>query len=321
MLIIIEGPDQVGKTTLAHEFDVPVRHAGQPRSHPLLEYVRSLEMENTEELVLDRWHLGQAVYPYLYPDGRVPLTHVEQAWMDMYFASRGAILVHLTVDPFEVPALIHRLEDDPNSYLQPQDAERCVALFESAARRSGPFYRYGVNRLEFPIDLKRIPYQLERMARQARLMVDPVLRDFPYVIGRTINPRLLLVGDRRGRPNPPEADHALPFAPYGGSSGRYLLETLLGNPQLLASAAITNAHDPDGTARDVEELWLRLGKPPVVALGTNVRACLAATGIPFGVVPHPQYVRRFHHDRQAEYLAAIEYIEHAYDADASGWFK
>lgn len=76
MLIILEGPDGAGKSTLAQELaahlgrttsdKVEVWHRGAPTHHPLEEYLLPLlsyRPGTGHHLILDRWHWGEAVYP------------------------------------------------------------------------------------------------------------------------------------------------------------------------------------------------------------------------------------------------------------------
>lgn len=69
MLIILEGPNGAGKTTIADRLAPDVLlHAGPPTQataydewvEPLIEHVGLDEL-----IVLDRWHLGEAIYPDL----------------------------------------------------------------------------------------------------------------------------------------------------------------------------------------------------------------------------------------------------------------
>jgi hypothetical protein len=52
---------------------------------------------------------------------------------------------------------------------------------------------------------------------------------------------------------------------------------------------------------DLYEAWGHLCRPKLIALGEHAHAALARVMIPHGAVPHPQFVRRFHHGSNAEY--------------------
>lgn len=71
MLIMLEGLDRTGKTTLgnaiAKRLDSPVIHKGQPKHDWYLEYVAPLAGYGPGlDLVLDRWHWGEMVWPTVF---------------------------------------------------------------------------------------------------------------------------------------------------------------------------------------------------------------------------------------------------------------
>lgn len=316
-LIIIEGPDRTGKSTLAErlrtraEEEPEVWHRGAPTRHPLQEYVLEMERFLPRRLVVDRWHVGQYVYPRLYPDGRVPLSREELLWIDLFLLSRGGYLVR-AYDFHD--AIAQRVAADPDSYLQAEDAQTCLRLFQEAWNLSllpSKLFRLGQTH----------PHEVLLTAEVFYKMYGNHER-WPYVIGNTYNPQLLLVGDRLGRPNPPDATHEVPFAPYAQSSGHYLMRALINWTRTdQRTTAIVNSLRPDGEPEQLLNLWRELGRPLVVALGRKaqkrVEKQLGET--PFGTVPHPQWVRRFHHDKLAEYSLLIQAAAYR-KTDMAGYF-
>jgi hypothetical protein len=91
------------------------------------------------------------------------------------------------------------------------------------------------------------------------------------------------------------------FMPYPATSGSYLLGALLTTP-LLPRATLANACDVD----DPVALHYALGNPDVIALGRAAHLRLADAGISHATVPHPQFVRRFHHRESERYGKLIE---------------
>ena len=72
MITILEGVDGVGKSShakwLAAETGARIIHAGAP-THPHWweEYIKPLlNASETENLILDRWHLGEAIWPFIF---------------------------------------------------------------------------------------------------------------------------------------------------------------------------------------------------------------------------------------------------------------
>lgn len=83
-IIIIEGTDGTGKTTLANELAAQagsrtaVFHAGPPRSQSYIsEYVLPLAIATDGwTCICDRWHLGEPVWSHIF--GRTPILEYEQ---------------------------------------------------------------------------------------------------------------------------------------------------------------------------------------------------------------------------------------------------
>lgn len=72
MITILEGVDGVGKSShakwLAAEQGARIIHAGAP-THPHWweEYIKPLlDIDEEENVVLDRWHLGEAIWPFVF---------------------------------------------------------------------------------------------------------------------------------------------------------------------------------------------------------------------------------------------------------------
>jgi thymidylate kinase len=72
-IVLIEGVDGTGKSTLAHELHKhgsrrALLHAGPPRSLSIFnEYVQPLQIAyDGWTVICDRWHLGEAVWPTIF---------------------------------------------------------------------------------------------------------------------------------------------------------------------------------------------------------------------------------------------------------------
>lgn len=313
MLIILEGPDGVGKTTLANQLHdiikrdnprdtVVIIRKGPPTSHPLDEYAAPLLSYRPDQglhLILDRWHLGEYVYPRI--SGRTTqLDDVNFWYLNQLIRRLGGLLVlcHSTVDRAEQ---VYRRRESTHPFEQPGVYEKVESMFHEAVDKSWlPQVTYDWH------DCCSVSPENMVLTARTRASLASGLSDFVTLVGRLI-PEYLLLGDVRHALDVQalrafSTDPRPAFMPYRSTSGHWLIQSILTSAHLQQSVALANACDVD----DVFELWDMLDKPRVVALGRNSARELARIGnIPFGVVPHPQFGRRFHHREQSSYADAL----------------
>lgn len=318
MLFVIEGGDGTGKTTLAAELadalrvaypaaDVEVRRTGPPPpgQHPIHTYgdpTYDYRPGVGHHIVYDRFHAGEWVYPDIL--GRS--TRADRAswrWLNLLLAARGAVLIHCDRDPARAAIAVAERGDD---LVSPDQAARAVRAFSELL----PTVTATLPRLVHDVDRPHAaPFTVADAVANARDLETRVapLHRFVTYIGPS-RPRYLLLGDVRheiGRHHPTQRDAILAtreltreygpaFGPLRGTSGHYLLDSLP-DELLRAGVGLANACDVD----DVAELHRALGHPPAVALGTNAWQASVRANVAVGGVPHPQFVRRFHH-RYAE---------------------
>jgi thymidylate kinase len=150
MLVIIEGVDGVGKSTLANRLaeatGATQLHASQPKSNALEEYVQPLHdyLPSTVQdaydcrfderhVVCDRWHLGELVYGPIYRggtifDGTDSLERVE-AFLDAV----GAVVVYMTE---RKDTVMRRWNERGEDFLQPEHYDEAIARYAQATRLS-----------------------------------------------------------------------------------------------------------------------------------------------------------------------------------------
>lgn len=292
MLIILEGPDCVGKSTLAERIAATFMHSRQPyhlfragppgKTHPLNAYVTPLLRFGPEDVVLcDRWHVGEVVYPCVM-DRPTRMTVGMFNWIELFLQSRGATTLVLN-EPDE--KLIRRFSERGDDYVNAPQLLRAAEVF----RRIAPTL---LTRTRLDVDVVLAAALREQAVHDLRAK-------YTTWIGSPL-PEVLLMGDVRacdGQTCKHKTKHDLAgpaFMPYDSTSGAFLFGAL--NP-LPADVAVANACDVD----DPFELWQDLERPKIVALGVEAAKKLASYGLSFAAVPHPQYVRRFHHGARAEY--------------------
>jgi gluconate kinase len=319
MFIVIEGTDASGKTSLIEAVTNEVKtrfnervmefHKGRPdeetRRWVLQEYVTSLEgIDWSRSLaVADRWHWGEATYaplkrPHTNTDGFGLLGQSGWRWVELFMQSRGMVQFWL-YQPLEV--IQARLSTRGDDYVNVDELETILDLYTNAAKHS---IYVGIQ--PEADSLSAVPelakYIVDIAAEHAKGAHD-VSAVYPEYIGSP-RPTALLVGDERNIVKRYGEETKLPFMPVDGNSGDFLLRAL--PDDFWKTVGIVNVNDMRGSFLD---LWVTLGMPPIIALGRNAARGIEKSGIEndkFITLPHPQWVRRFHHADMLEYGVAIK---------------
>lgn len=316
MLVILEGPDGAGKSTLATLLlarlavwrpteTIELLHRGPPRRHPLDEYVSPLldyRPRTGRSVICDRWHLGELVYPRVL-ERPTAYDEAVSRYVELFLASRGALVILVDADDETLRERVARRGDD---LVDPDRAVAAAAAFRKLSRR----LTHTVVPGDRPdaVDLDELLALGEfTEAETARLTTN-----FTTYVGPPL-PSLLLVGDVRAT-GTAVGDLRPAFMPYPATSGHYLLRSL--EADTYERCGLANARDVD----DVHRLHAALGRPDVVALGNNALAGavgLTRRGTAVGAVPHPQFWRRFLHRHSAAYGRLIERASSG--EDLRGW--
>lgn len=140
MIIIFEGPDGAGKSTMIEAVKQQHLNAGHapesvqiwragpfpPDSDAWREYVlplTSLYPSRDWLVLIDRWHLGELIYgPLLRGQSRLSLE--QRTWIEGYLRTFGAVMVHLTAREEE---LIRRLSDRGDDLIKAEHLPEILA--------------------------------------------------------------------------------------------------------------------------------------------------------------------------------------------------
>lgn len=287
MLIIVEGPDGVGKTTFVSNVakllrNAEVKHFGPPKSWPLLEYesaLQSYKPGSGRHVVCDRLHVGELIYGPLYR-GKTQLSEWDIHHITMFLAARGALIVYLDAPD---DTLLERVTKRGDDFIDMRHLPGIAEAYRTRFHEEELPALRGTERFAIAVGGR-----LESGASQ--------LGWLKSYVGPT-NPTALLIGDKRSG-MAGELESA--FVTWKGKSGEALMYTA--RRAFFNRWGVLNAADDD-VAKAIEVL----NPASVIALGTEARAALDATEIgswSFGSVPHPVLMSRWGMDRD-RYASAL----------------
>lgn len=297
MLIVLEGPDGVGKTTLAREIialmphEARALHAGPLGAgiHPLTAYeapLRSYRAGAGVDIVCDRWHLGEAVYPSVLKR-KTKWNMATERHLRLFMMSRGAYVVHLTSYHDE---LAQRLRARGDDLIEERMLGEILEGYDAVYRRGN-----------FNQSLTHFVSPREIIAQAVTTDLEAAcLRPFETYVGPP-EPTMLIMGEARGVNGRYTYQRMPAFMPYPNTSGAFMLEHLEQLDTARDWVGLANACDVD----DPLALWKTLKEPKVVALGKRAHNELTSVGVPHGSAPHPQFIRRFHNKHGRAYATVV----------------
>ncbi len=299
-IIVLEGPDGSGKTTLAKTLEgygYAYEHRGTPDCEALRFYLTPVVSRWRDPLVLDRLHIGSYVYGTIFRSGD-DLNEFERWVLEGSLLARGAVVV-ICRPPTEVM--------DANLKKRPVDAvakvyealemrEPVRSLYDSYTTSTLPSAIYDYTResaeglIDRVHDLRRAMYCTGS---------GPILRswlpaDVP-ALGNVFTPSRILVGDL-------SMQSACSVSPWVSDSSRYVFGALraarhdFGDMCLLNSLLLD-----DREVSDFVDPTLVIGNPAWVALGRYASERLHRLGVSHTTLPHPQHWRRFHYAQMTTY--------------------
>jgi hypothetical protein len=291
-VIIIEGVDGTGKTTLANKIIDKLLlpygrycHLGPPSANApwpaWAEYMSVLQMKGVTDMIFDRLMFGEAVYgPIVRQDHRMTFEHLRML-QRVTLGHRGVLVV--CKPPYEVAKKNWAARQKDGKELL--DKEK---LFDLAWHK---YYTEVLCHTELlPVVVDPFSEDLEKMLPRILGHRSPINRG--PGIGWFGKGNILLVGDQV---NPNTGVKGWPFVSEGGCS--------LWLAQQLQTWGISerelywiNAHQYDEAGQlkavngnFVEELWPR----KIIALGNEAAKWCRNFGFGFEQVDHPQYWKRF----------------------------
>lgn len=317
MIIILEGPDGVGKTTLAkhmcEKLDATYLHLSYRWPQHMFEYhtaaIRwAIRKSRKKPVIIDRWWPSEALYAAEYRGG--------SKWsqmgriMDRVAMKHGAVYVYcLPSDLVEYEKHFAKLKEERAEMYDNTVgvAKRYLDLWNGnkmhedngnyadlLVRTGGVKSRfdhmyYSINMYGHTLD-----YFTDMVCRRSAELAAtqmPNSLDHPNLLGHLSTAKYLFVGERV---NPKFNNLNWPWYDHGHSS-LYLAEALHGVPAREELFMWANAINSDGSKNDlIKQVVEKKPEIKVIAVGKVALTHLVKDGIEvFEHVKHPSFVKRF----------------------------
>lgn len=297
MILIIEGPDGVGKSTLARlladTYNLQYHHEGPlPPGVNALDYyggvlqrARRHRHDTAQGTVLDRLFLGETVYgPLLRKGSRLDPAGV--ILMQRLVSAAGAMQI-LCLPPYEV--CLRNWQSDRPELISRDSEDVFRASYIGFAEQVAGQYLFDYTRSNLDDLLSRV--SMTRTTPRCTL----------NYIGSP-NAQILFVGERGSQKESATVD--LPF--WGTDNSSQFLNFTLAGLFREADMAFVNAFDQFG-GRNILSHRNGHGQPwhHVVALGRAAEKACRRADLKHVMVPHPQYWRRFKFNQLGAYRRLI----------------
>jgi thymidylate kinase len=290
MLIIIEGVDCSGKTTLARriekELGYKYHHFSTPKTdNPVKEYSDFL-LDLPVPTVTDRFYLGERVYgPIL--RGTSKITDLEWVTLERLCRLRAAVLIFMTT-----PLEVCQARFDHIGLTIEQNA-LAYDKFKEVVKHSSLTMRTYSAIMEESTDvlmtwIKGWYKTIIQTAQQAT--------QFHNGIGTITGDKLIFVGEAVN-----EKSNGLNVPFCRGHASEYLLKVMQEAEVPEERVYVCNADKL--TLQEAE--FIDTTRSSWLALGKKADAKLTELGIFHHTVNHPQYESRFHHNHSSSYVEKI----------------
>jgi hypothetical protein len=286
-LIILEGPDGAGKTTLARELEkcgyVYVHHGVPPASETDLFrwFLKPLIHLSHMSAVFDRLHLSDRIYGPIMRGGS-PMTELQEQLIERYLYARGGQVI-ICLPPWRT-VLNNWLKNQENEYVDtPAKLFEIYNGYHRLLRIGRPYARFDHTRQD--------------VGSYAKALADMHNFVLPDTYVGSPSARFLLVGERaNGEPD-------LPFMDWKNSSG-YLHDCLADAGYVEEEIAFVNAYSLHGEQMSFSDK----DKRTFIALGNVAHKSLRDQNVQCALVAHPSYWKRFHMSERDKYIELLSKV-------------
>lgn len=276
MLIMLEGPDGAGKSTLAAKLQqllpgsVYEHHgaAAELSDRELSQsYMRSLRKAFNGSLIMDRGWLSEPIYAEVYRQKPSRISSAHQRMLERAALQLQGVVVRC-LPPFEVCAKAFASRDE-----MLDNQEQLRQVYDR--------YRGLRGHTELPV----VPYDHTTGATAADVLEAVRMVKRPA-------PRVTLIGERPATQNHWMSPYLVPFVSFTGRGcSEWLADQLAAGGILETDLEWFNAYAVDGTPLNPS---LIDPASTVIALGRWASAWCRDHGVSHRLVSHPQAHRRFH---------------------------
>lgn len=292
-ILIVEGPDHVGKTQFcarlsemgAHVMKLTYRWPDHMFTYHAAAIRRALKLvKQGRFVVLDRWWPSEVVYGKVYrKGGKFP-------WLNMLNrVSYTYNAVHLLIMPDSAEEYVELRSKDKKAELYDYSETRLYDEYERMWELN--MFRpdwMRVSRVELWDDWKWVYERVRSVERRLKNTQLRWLKSKPQLLGHHSTSYVVMVGDQRNLRKPAIP---WPFIDYGDSS-LYITQALHSAGINEVSLAWMNAYGLDG--RVDTSFWdFQEYNYEFVALGRNASRILTKANVPHDYLHHPAWYRRF----------------------------
>jgi len=307
-MIIVEGPNKCGKTTLAKEFkdykSLYIRAYDKDNGDELW-YSSLTQVEKFKQVIVDRCWLTEAIYH------KICRLRLDQLYyLSLLTEARSGLMLIL------LPPMIELARRGGKLYEKPDGSDFPLAELwnrYNLLQRNRLFIKtidgYKV-RLDHLLPSKTMfftkngvfrPSQIRTLARTLSKERE-LYRTGGWCGVGSMNPKILLMADKVN-PNVSKDIHHPPLLPaHQSHAGAYLMRVLYHSGIDLRLIHIHNAYKPSG--RPYRRSLIQILDPDImIALGKVGKGALKSyyNQEDIGEIPHPQYLRRFKTGQEETY--------------------
>lgn len=290
-MIILEGPDAVGKTTLAKNLaeKLNMEYVKIPRTkddsekNGLKFYLQHAEQVQ-DNSVIDRFHIGEAVYPLLYKDDpRKPLLMWQQHQIERLLYARGCILINCMAS---LDFITYNYEQRQEAFVYSNLEKECN-LFAEKIQQSILLKRHFI--AEYT--------NIEKFTDKIQVLHDKIMNRALHFsryhsTGGNFSP-VMIVGDSINE------KYGTKYAFCGWSNSSTYLHQALSIANCQTSYYLTNANKTNNYDENVSILMREIYDVQplqIITLGQSSHLMLEHIKMKHSIIQHPAHHQRFKHD-------------------------